>query len=98
MIMAQDSSLITPWDLQPNIWVDPRNYDGNNTVSVNGTAMTSITNLGKVGSVFTQASAPAQPNIQNNIVNGNPVFRFSGTQSMTMAPNTGLDYAGTMSI
>jgi hypothetical protein len=98
IVFPRNNGLITPWDTQPQVWVDPRNYDGANSHAANGTALASVTNLGTLGSTFAQASGGAQPNIQNNIINGNPVFRFSGAQSMAMAPQAGLNYGGPMSI
>lgn len=98
IIAPSNNGILTPSDTQPQIWLDPRNYDGNNTRSSNGTALSSIKNLGAIGSTFAQASGGAQPTIQNNVVNTNPVFRFSGAQSMTMSSFAGLNYAGPMSV
>lgn len=87
-----------PPDLSPDIYCDPTNTDGNHTVYPDGTALATLTNLGTIGSTFNQASGAARPIIINNVVNSNPVFRFSGAQSMTMNSFSGLNYIGPMSI
>lgn len=98
IIAPSNNGLLTPWDTQPQVWADPRNYDGTNNRAANGTTLATVKNLGTIGSQFDQASAGARPAIENNIVNGNPVFRFIGAQSMAMAPMAALNYGGPMSI
>lgn len=93
-----NAGLFIPQDLNPQIYCDPRNIDKNYTVVSNGTALSTLSNLGSIGSTFDQASGALQPTIENNVVNGNPVFRFNGSQSMTMSSFAGLNYAGAMSI
>lgn len=92
------SGLFLPQDLGVNTVWDAANPAGNLIIPADGTALSSISDLGLNGNTVVQATGTNQPIFKKNIVNGQNVFRFSGNQYASIAGGSGNNYNGPLSV
>lgn len=92
------SGLFYPLDLGVNTVWDAANPNGNFIIPADGTALTSISDLGLNGNTVTQATGANQPIFKKGIVNNQNVFRFSANQYASIAGGSGNNYNGVLSV
>lgn len=92
------SGLFLPNDLGVNTAWDALNPAANGVIPADGTALSSISDLGLNGNTVTQATGTNQIIFKKNIINNQNAFRFSGNQYASIANGTGNSYSGPLSI
>lgn len=88
----------TPAMLRVNTWWDANNPAGNGVIPTDGTQLSSITDLGLNGNTVTQATGANQILFKRNIINGQNVFRFSGSQFASCVNSANNNYVGPLTI
>jgi hypothetical protein len=92
------NTITAPADLGLDIIWDPLNLDKVAGYPADGSSVSSILDLGRSGNNLSQATGAAQPIFKRDIINGNPILRFSGAQWMSSPAGANNAYAGAMSV
>lgn len=97
MTICTHTRILTPWDLQVDLFYDASNTDGrNNATSIS--SISSVVNLGTKANNVSQSTGASQPTLFQNANNNQPVMRFSGSQYLSAASAAPNQYAGEITV
>jgi hypothetical protein len=92
------NKLYTPQQFGLDMVYDPLNVAGDNTYPANSASIANFKNLSANNNHWSQPSGASQPTYHHNVINGQPVVRFNGSQWMSFAHSSSNSYTGAMTI